>query len=374
VTGLGFAGLGWLGQSLLEELPKFPELQLAAVQDVRPELAAATAARTGSPWSGTDYAALLRQPGVDAVVICTPNALHVPQARQALEAGRAALVQKPLALSGADARHLVALAQQTQRLLFVDYTYRFLDTITCLERTLQRTAGRITSVRATFHNIYGPGSEKAWFFEPRLSGGGALVDLGVHLLDLALALTHPHHVALDSAKLEPAKLESAKLEPAKLEPGAAGVTEVIGDAGVTEVADAGDAGAADAARVAGAAGVAGVAGVPGGAGVAGVDSAAALRLRLDEVPFELAVSWGATLPQTEISFEVETPGGRLRWENVDGSFFHFRTLQAGQVLLDRETTLREDTLRAFAAALRSGHAPAIDVRVYDLLDQAYRRG
>jgi hypothetical protein len=65
------------------------------------------------------------------------------------------------------------------------------------------------------------------------------------------------------------------------------------------------------------------------------------------------------------------PGG-VRWENVDGSFFHFRTVRDGQVMADQETTLREDSLRAFCAAYDTGEAPAIDARVYGLLDQAYR--
>jgi len=59
---------------------------------------------------------------------------------------------------------------------------------------------------------------------------------------------------------------------------------------------------------------------------------------------------------------------------VDGSFFHFRARRDAEVLLDRETTLREDTLRAFACALADPRqAPTIDARVYDVLDQAYDR-
>jgi hypothetical protein len=86
------------------------------------------------------------------------------------------------------------------------------------------------------------------------------------------------------------------------------------------------------------------------------------------------VSWNADLPATEIFFELETPTGTLRWENVDGSFFHFRAVRDGEVLVDRETTLREDTLRAFAAALNARPAaPDVDVRVYEVLEQAYAR-
>jgi predicted dehydrogenase len=301
--GLGFAGLGWLGECLLKELPAFPELRLAGVQDARPELAAAIAARYASPWHGSEFEALLAAPGVEAVVICTPNALHVSQSQSALLAGKHVLVQKPLALGCADAQATLDLARQSQRLLFVDYTYRFLDTVTLLRETQQPAR-----MRAAFHNIYGPGAEKTWFFDPRLSGGGALVDLGVHLLDLALWLVQPESVRLVDAVLS------------------------FGQ------------------------------GLP-------VEDAAHVEVLLDDIRFDLDVSWNAPLAATEIAFETD----RLRWENVAGSFFHFRTRRGDQVLLDRETTLRADTLRAFARALDSGQAPAIDVRVYALLDEVFRR-
>jgi predicted dehydrogenase len=295
--GLGFAGLGWLGESLLKDLPAFPALRLAAVQDVRADLVE----RYPAPWQGTEFASMLAAPGVDAVVICTPNALHVPQAQAALQAGKHVLVQKPLALSCTDAQATVDLAAHAGRLLFVDYTYRFLETV----RVLREGSGaRPRRVSARFHNIYGPGQEKTWFFDPKLSGGGALVDLGVHLLDLALWLLQPASVRLVDAQLD---------------------------------------------------------GPP-------VETAARLDLRLDDVPFDLEVSWNAALPQTEIAFQVDD----LVWENVNGSFFHFRTRRGDQVLADRETTLRADTLATFVTALETGTAPRVDVRVYALLEQALR--
>jgi len=105
-----------------------------------------------------------------------------------------------------------------------------------------------------------------------------------------------------------------------------------------------------------------------------VERAAELQLMLDQVEFQVAVSWNAPLSMSEIGIEIETATGVLRWENVDGSFFHFRSRHEDRVLLDRETTLRQDTLRAFAAALGEPHrSPAIDTRVYDILDRAYGR-
>jgi predicted dehydrogenase len=297
--GLGFAGLGWLGESLLKDLPAFPSLRLAAVQDVRADLVE----RYASPWRGTEYSEMLAAPGVDAVVICTPNALHVPQAQLALQAGKHVLVQKPLALSCADAQALVDLSAQARRLLFVDYTYRFLDTMAALRAAVSH---RPAQVRAVFHNIYGPGQEKTWFFDPRLSGGGALVDLGVHLLDLALWLVQPSAVRLVDVELH---------------------------------------------------------------GGPPVETSARLHLLLDELPFELEVSWNAALPRTEIALQLDD----LVWENVDGSFFHFRTRIGQRVLLERETTLRADTLGAFVTALETRAAPPIDVRVYSVLEQALRQ-
>jgi hypothetical protein len=65
------------------------------------------------------------------------------------------------------------------------------------------------------------------------------------------------------------------------------------------------------------------------------------------VPLELAVSWNAPLPETRIMFEVAGDLGQVRWENVGDSFFRLRTVPDERVLIDKETTLRHGTLRAF---------------------------
>lgn len=305
--GLGVAGVGWLGESLIKEIGKFSTFSLAAVQDASGERAGEVAQRYASPWWGTEYAALLEAPGVDAVVICTPNAFHARQAQAALRAGRHVLVQKPLALNLDDAEETLRVAQQVERCLFVDYSYRFLETTATMRQAVAEV-GVVRSFQVGFHNVYGP--DKAWFFDPHLSGGGALVDLGVHLLDLALWLAQPTRVLVEEAELT-------------------------------------------------------------FNGRHAVEDVGYLRLRLDDVPLDLRVSWNAALPLTDIFVVVEGTRGTVRWENVEGSFFRFRTLRDGQVLMDRETTLREDTLRAFEAALVTGGQYQPDLRVYDVLDRAY---
>jgi hypothetical protein len=92
---------------------------------------------------------------------------------------------------------------------------------------------------------------------------------------------------------------------------------------------------------------------------------------MDQVPVTLDVSWDAPLPSTEISIAADGANGKLRWHNVDGTFTHFRTELEERVLIDLQKSLRENTLRAFAAAVERGVAPTFDTRVYDVLDQAY---
>jgi predicted dehydrogenase len=308
-TGLGVAGLGGLGEALVMDAVKADGLRLVAVQDVVPGRAREVAEHYGVGWWGERFEDLLRAPAVDAVVICTPNGLHAAQAQAALHAGKHVLVQKPLALAQVDAQATLSAAALAGRVLFVDYSYRFLDTVAALWHNLPPVA-EIHGVRAAFHNVYGPGAEKRWFFDRALSGGGALTDLGVHLLDLVLWLLMPREVRLLSAAFS---------------------------------------------------------------GDGSVETGARVRLQADRIPVQIDVSWSAALPNTQILFEVESTAHTLRWENVNGSFFHFQTSVDGKVVADKETTLREDTLRAFQRAVQTGAAPEIDTRVYALLDQAYGR-
>ena len=118
---MGFAGMGVAGKAMIQYLETEPALRLAAVQDVNRNLADEVGAQFGSPWIGQQFEDLLTAPGVDAVVISTPNVFHVPQTRAALRASKQVLVQKPLATSAADARATMELAASSGRILFVDY-------------------------------------------------------------------------------------------------------------------------------------------------------------------------------------------------------------------------------------------------------------
>lgn len=138
---------------------------------------------------------------LDGLVIATPSALHAEQSIAALERGCAVFCQKPLGRTAEEARAVVDAARAADRLLAVDLSYRFTDGMRRIRELLTAgELGQVFAVDLTFHNAYGP--DKPWFYDPQLSGGGCVMDLGVHLVDLALwALDFPPVRAVNSQLL-----------------------------------------------------------------------------------------------------------------------------------------------------------------------------
>jgi predicted dehydrogenase len=95
--------------------------------------------------------------------------------------------QKPLGRNAVETEAVVTAARAADRLLSVDLSYRETEGMQRIKQAVQAgTLGRLFAADFTFHNAYGPG--KPWFFDKALSGGGCVIDLGVHLVDLALWL------------------------------------------------------------------------------------------------------------------------------------------------------------------------------------------
>jgi predicted dehydrogenase len=193
---LAFVGLGWVGARRLAAVTAAGAAQAVALCDATPERLAAAHAEHPGAACFEDPEALWRQAAtldLDGAVIATPNTLHAPQVSAALERGLAVFCQKPLAVSAAEARRLVETAREADRLLGVDYSYRWTAGAQEMRRAIAAgELGRIVAMEAVFHNAYGP--DRAWFRDPTLAGGGALLDLGVHLTALALWLTEARAV------------------------------------------------------------------------------------------------------------------------------------------------------------------------------------
>jgi predicted dehydrogenase len=188
---LGFLGVGWIGRNRLEAIAKTGCGEITAIADTSGELVieAVKAVRkalplTPPPFLATSLSELLDM-GLDGIVIATPSSLHAEQSIAALERGVSVFCQKPLARTAAETRRVIEAARKNDCLLGVDLSYRFLNgTEKIRDLVVSGELGKIFAVELTFHNAYGP--DKAWFYNPALSGGGCVIDLGIHLVDLAL--------------------------------------------------------------------------------------------------------------------------------------------------------------------------------------------
>ncbi|MDB4948180.1 MAG: gfo [Gemmatimonadetes bacterium] len=158
--------------------------EVAAVADPADEMAAeALKVVPGAERAGSLDKLLAAR--VEGVVIATPSALHADQSIRALESGAAVFCQKPLGRTEAEVRRVVDAARAADRLLCVDLSYRFTQAMRAVrERVRAGALGHVYAADLVFHNAYGP--DKPWFYDPALSGGGCVMDLGVHLVDLAL--------------------------------------------------------------------------------------------------------------------------------------------------------------------------------------------
>lgn len=184
---LGFLGLGWIGRKRLDAAAEKPHVAIAALADSDPARLDAALERYPHARPASDLRALC-ECDLDGVVIATPNAVHAPQAIACLTRGMAVFCQKPLGVNARECAAVIQAARAADRLLEVDYCYRRVAGMGELRRRIAAgELGEILAMDCAFHNAYGP--DKPWAYDVRLSGGGALLDLGVHLVDLALWLT-----------------------------------------------------------------------------------------------------------------------------------------------------------------------------------------
>jgi predicted dehydrogenase len=198
IPRLGFIGVGWIGRNRLEAVAASGAGQVALIADPVP--AAARAALVPGAEVAPSVEALL-DADLDGVVIASPSALHAEQAQAALRRGRAVFCQKPVGRNGPETAAVVAAARAADRLLGVDLSYRFTAAGAALRELVRSgSLGDIYAVDLVFHNAYGP--DKPWFYQRALAGGGCLVDLGIHLVDLALScLGFPEVEVLGAAAL-----------------------------------------------------------------------------------------------------------------------------------------------------------------------------
>ena len=181
---LGFLGVGWIGRHRMEAMLGSDAITVAAISDALPDNSAQAGALAPGAVQLDDVDALLEQ-ALDGIVIATPSALHAEQSIRALDRGVAVFCQKPLGRSRAEVAAVIDAARRADRLLGVDLSYRGTAGMRAIRERIQAgELGHVHAIDLVFHNAYGP--DKPWFYDPLLSGGGCVMDLGVHLIDVAL--------------------------------------------------------------------------------------------------------------------------------------------------------------------------------------------
>jgi predicted dehydrogenase len=135
----------------------------------------------------TSYQELLKDPEIDAVDIVAPNNLHAPVSIAALDAGKHVFCEKPPALNAREAAEMMRCAQRNKRILMYGFMFRFSEKMRMVREFIQKgLVGEIYYIKAGVIRRHGnPGG---WFTSREMAGGGALMDVGVHLIDLALFL------------------------------------------------------------------------------------------------------------------------------------------------------------------------------------------
>ena len=200
---VGLVGGGAITQvAHLPVLKRLKSVSVVAVCDTDLPKAQALAKRFGIKDAFDDIEELLRYEELDAIVVCTPNHLHEPHILAGLSAGLHILVEKPLAINSASAERIVRAARKRDRVLMVGMNHRYRSDVQIVRTFVQSgELGAIESVRGSWHAFRPSRSQLGWRQRRELSGGGAMLDLGLTMLDLSLWLAGTPKPARVSAVL-----------------------------------------------------------------------------------------------------------------------------------------------------------------------------
>jgi len=206
---LGFIGVGWIGKNRMEVLLNKGKISSVTIAETSEQNAEEALKVAGEAVLASSPEEIYRNRDIDGVVIATPSALHASQSLQALKSGKAVFCQKPLGRTAEEVEQVIKASKEADKLLSVDLSYRYTKAFQAVYDTItEGKIGKIYAVELVFHNAYGP--DKEWFYDINQSGGGCVMDLGIHLIDMAMCcLGYPEVKELKSYLFS----KGNKLEP-----------------------------------------------------------------------------------------------------------------------------------------------------------------
>lgn len=197
---VGVVGLGFAGRTALEAFSELPDVEVIGLAGLEKDILTSLGEKHGVPHLYERWEDLLETPGLEAVSIGTPTQLHAPIALAALQKGLHVLSEKPLARTVAEGTAMVEASKKAGRVLKVVFNHRERGDVAALKHQIDEgQLGRIYYAKAHWMRRNGIPGMGGWFTNRELSGGGPLIDLGVHILDMALHLMGEPQVSTVSA-------------------------------------------------------------------------------------------------------------------------------------------------------------------------------
>lgn len=199
----GIIGFGeFAGRAIGPAIMSSANSSLVALQKRSLASAREIAARTGVPHAFDSVGALVNHPDVDAVFICSANSAHHPETLAAAAAGKHVIVEKPMSLTVAEAKEMIAACDRHGVRLMVGHMVRLSPAVERVRELVGSGAyGPVVFARADF-SYNARLSGRAWLFDTRVAGGGPLYDIGIHCLD-TLRYVLDDEVASVKAHLDP---------------------------------------------------------------------------------------------------------------------------------------------------------------------------
>ncbi len=184
MVNIAIIGVGNIAETHLAAYGCNPEVKVVAFCDINPDRLAKMGEKYGITKLYTDMQAMFREvPEIDAVSVCTWNAAHAPCTIAALKAGKHVLCEKPMAMNAAEAEEMKKTAAECGKLLMIGFVRRHGNDCKILREFVDSDYfGEFYYAKATY--LRRNGNPGGWFGDKSRSGGGPLIDLGVHVIDL----------------------------------------------------------------------------------------------------------------------------------------------------------------------------------------------
>ena len=186
---VGVIGLGFAGETHTKAYLQVPDVEVVAAAGLEEDRLELFKANYGVRDTYRDWREMVARDDLNVISVCLPNNLHLPATVAALEGGKHVLCEKPLARSGEEAERMVGAAIAARRVLHVAFNHRQRGDVQTLKAYIDEGGlGRIYYAKAYWMRRQGIPGITSWFTSKEMAGGGPLIDLGVHVLDMALYL------------------------------------------------------------------------------------------------------------------------------------------------------------------------------------------